>query len=216
MGTLAVPGVLPVLGVIGIALLMMISSGLIITVSLFVWFNPPRDVFFNGYLVTSDKTTFGTDIADISLISQPPRNQPFLTPNQLLTWANECVGTIYTFNFGNTEIHFKRIQPYFTTAGWQAFLGGIQQADLLKSVINNRFIVSARTTRPPTVIRRGVNKGIYTWEVQVPVLVRYQAAKTIVQRFNVNLIIIRTPLTNATPRGVAIAAFNITNLRQYD
>lgn len=107
-------------------------------------------------------------------ISSVPNAQPVnkspISQKSILAFAYEAILlSAYNYSFVNYESQFKSAAQYFTTDAWQSF-----KKTLNPSVVKDKLMVSAVTTRPPVILKEGIKRGKYTWEVEMPILVIYE------------------------------------------
>lgn len=132
-----------------------------------------------------------------------PLNQPNMKTEAVMSWAEEAVKAVYSYDFRNYKKQIQDTQKYFTNSGWKAFTEALNKSNNLQIVENKKLVASAVTTKP-TLIEEGVKKGRYTWKVQMPITASYEnESKLIKQNLIVTLLIARTN----TPEGVGISHF---------
>ncbi len=141
------------------------------------------------------------------IIPLVPLNQPNLSDKSIIQWASQAVLSVYTYNFINYRQVFQTNRQYFTTAGWQQFMGALSKARNLDAVTSKKLVLSAVLSSAPVITREEVQNGKYTWELQLPVMVTYQSLS---ETFHENLIVVLTVQRISTlddVSGVGIAAF---------
>lgn len=145
--------------------------------------------------------------ADGSLIKLKPLSEPNVSPATLLQWANMAVISVNTLNYVNYRKALQDASEYFTPDGWQEYLRGLKSSNNLTAVIEKKLIVSAVATGAPIILQEGLLNGVYSWRVQMPVLVTYQSPSQVSPQSQiVTLLIVRVSgLTSA--RGVGIAQY---------
>lgn len=125
----------------------------------------------------------------------------------VLVWANEAAVTAFTYNFVNYEKDLQTASQFFTPDGWKQFEIALKKSNNLEAVKAKKLIVSAVATRAPIVLQKGLLDGVYSWRVQMPIMVTYQSANEFTQQDNiVTMLIVREPSVNA-PRGIGISQF---------
>lgn len=135
-----------------------------------------------------------------------PFEEPNLLPATILRWATKAAAVAYTFDFEHYRDQLAAARPYFTEAGWNGYLVGV--GDVLNTVVDNHLFVNGVVSGTPVISNQGdlPGKG-YTWRIQIPFLVTYQASNSVVNRnFYVILTIVRVP-TRINPQGVGIDQF---------
>lgn len=120
-------------------------------------------------------------------------------------FANEAAIAAYTYSYATykqrlIDLHYK----YFTTRGFAEYQRALLASNNLLAVEQKKFVVSATATDSPLIMKEGYINNIYTWEVQVPLLVTYQNnTEKIHQHLIVNLKIQHVP-KEVNVRGLAV------------
>jgi intracellular multiplication protein IcmL len=136
-----------------------------------------------------------------------PLDQPNMPPSTLLQWANSAAIAAYTYNFVNYRQELQAASEFFTTDGWTEFTNALKASNNLNAVIDKKLVVSAVATGAPVILDQGIIDGIYTWRVQMPMLVTYQSAsQTARQNVLVTMVIQRISTLNSA-RGIGISSF---------
>lgn len=136
-----------------------------------------------------------------------PLNEPNQSDSAVLQWANQAAIAAFTYNFVNYRDELQASSGFFTADGWQQFLSALQQSNNLEAVKAKKLIVSAVATRAPIILQKGLLNGIYSWRVQMPLLVTYQSASEFSQQNNVVTMLINRVSTLNSPRGIGISQF---------
>jgi intracellular multiplication protein IcmL len=135
-----------------------------------------------------------------------PLDQPNLPPSALLQWANQAAIASYTYNFQDYRAELQAASDFFTPAGWTNFLDALSKSNNLTTVIAKKLVVSAVATGAPIILDQQIIDGIYTWKVQMPMLVSYQSASSLVQQQVMVTMIIQRVSTLSSFRGVGISS----------
>ena len=136
-----------------------------------------------------------------------PLNEPNQSDSAVLQWANQAAIASFTYNFVNFRDELQASSGFFTAEGWTQFLNALQQSNNLDAVKAKKLIVSAVATRAPIILQKGLLNGIYSWRVQMPILVTYQSASEFSQQNNVVTMLITRVSTLNSPRGIGISQF---------
>ncbi len=136
-----------------------------------------------------------------------PLSEPNQSDSAVLQWANMAAIAAFTYNFVNYRDELQASSGFFTPEGWTQFLNALQQSNNLESVKAKKLIVSAVATRAPIILQKGLLNGVYSWRVQMPILVTYQSASEFSQQNNVVTILITRISPLNSPRGIGIAQF---------
>lgn len=156
-----------------------------------------------GILVTKPIQTkyFATENGRITPLR--PLNEPYLSSRQVLQFAQEASVAAYTFDFVNYRKQLTQISEYFTKDGYSEYIDALSRSNL-DIVTQKKYIVSAVASGAPVLTREGVRKGVYVWEVQLPMSVTYQSSSERAdQKFIVKLLLARMP-TSENPNGIGV------------
>jgi intracellular multiplication protein IcmL len=134
-------------------------------------------------------------------------NEPNQSDSAVLQWANQAAIAAFTYNFVNYRSELQASSGFFTAEGWTQFLTALQESNNLDAVKAKKLIVSAVATRAPIILQKGILNGLYSWRVQMPILVTYQSASEFSQQNNVVTMLITRVSTLNSPRGIGIAQF---------
>lgn len=135
-----------------------------------------------------------------------PLDQPNLPPSALLQWANQAAIAAYTYNFQDYRAELQAASDFFTPSGWTSFLDALNKSNNLTTVLSKKLVVSSVATGAPVILDQGIIDGIYTWKVQMPMLVSYQSASSLVQQQVMITMIIQRVSTLSSFRGVGISS----------
>lgn len=136
-----------------------------------------------------------------------PLSQPYVTDAQLLAWANKVLTSVYSFDFVHYREQLEKVSHSFNSAGWRSFGEVFRKARNLETVLSKRLLVSAEPTAAPTITRRGVVSGRYTWQVSMPILVTYQNSDTNIQQALDVIINVTRVSMQQNPDGIAVAQY---------
>lgn len=156
-----------------------------------------------------EREYFAVD-GDGRLTKLVPLGEPFVTQSALLNWAKKCVTSANTYDFVNYQKQFQENSVCFTPEGWQQFMGAVEKSGNLETVKSQRLVASSVEQGAPVITREGLRKGVYSWEVELPILVSYQGGQggraAASQRLLVKLLISRVS-TAAYKEGVGIVQY---------
>ncbi|MCD6046948.1 MAG: type secretion protein DotI [Gammaproteobacteria bacterium] len=161
---------------------------------IYVMSHPPQPKYFATY-------------ADGKLVPLIPLNQPNVSQAALLQWANTAVIAVNTYDFFNYREQLQKASEYFTPDGWQAYLNELKASRNLNAVLEKKLVVSAVATRAPTILREAILDGVYTWVVNIPILVTYQSASEYSQQSLIVTLMIKRISTLTNPNGIGITNY---------
>ncbi|MBM93919.1 MAG: type IV secretion protein DotI [Legionellales bacterium] len=149
---------------------------------------------------------FATD-PEGKLTKMHPLNQPLLSQEALLSWANQSIVSAYTYNFVDYRKQLQTLSSLFTPDGWKQFQAALVRTRNLETVIAKQLVTTAVATGAPIIEDQRVINGRYSWRISMPILVKYQSSsQNYSQSLVVRIIVQRVPVyTN--PKGIAIVQF---------
>jgi intracellular multiplication protein IcmL len=150
--------------------------------------------------------TFTAITPDAKRLELSASYEPNLLPTTLTKWARKAAVASYTFDFVNYKQQLELARPFYTINGWNGFENSV--LPLLNTITQNQIIVNGVVLKPPVISNQGDYPGQgYTWRIQIPFLVIYQAAESSTRNnYTVILSIVRVP-THINPAGIGIDQF---------
>lgn len=135
-----------------------------------------------------------------------PLDEPNVTPSSLRKWATQAATSAYTIDFFHYKDNIEALRDYFTITGFKDYQASLDDNNTLKRIVKESLIVSAVATDAAVVLEEGIMDGIYTWKIQVPLLLNYQGASatSTTKSIAVALLVTRVP-TDEAPKGIGIA-----------
>ncbi len=141
---------------------------------------------------------------DGRVVPMVPLSEPNLSRPALLSWAAQAATETMTFGFHDYRRRLQEASRHFTREGWASFVKALQDAGIIDAVNTNRQVVSAAPRAAPTILSEGILNGVYTWQVEMPMMISYQyGAQQRDVSMNVRLTIVRVPKLES-PNGVGI------------
>lgn len=180
-----------------ILLLLLVSiilNALLVSAFVYIISHPPAPQYF--------ATTVNGRITPLI-----PLDQPNMPPSTLLQWANASAIAAYSYNFQNYRKELQSASEFFTPDGWTEFTNALKASNMLNTVIEKKLVVSAVATGAPVILDQGMFNGVYTWKVEMPMLVTYvSASQSARQNIVVKMMIQRVSTLNSA-RGIGISSF---------
>ncbi len=150
------------------------------------------------------------DLKESNKSPSVPINQANLPSAQVLIWASESIEQIYTYNYRNFPQVLTDIRRFFTQQGYDSYMKALNDSNNIQIVQDKRLYVAGKVREKGKVVKEGVNAGIYTWEIQIPLVVNYKTSnESTSQNIIANVEIVRVP-TSDNPVGIAIHSITAT------
>lgn len=172
--------------------------------------HPTIQSTMNPATTTTSVNTTNTRTTTPSIMTssnaQMPKNAPLDQPNMsddsLLNYAAEVAKSVYSYDFKNYNKQLQTNQQYFTPEGWKAFTAALDKSNNLNVVQNKKLVASANAVGSPSILKKGIKNGLYTWEAQIPIQATYENESRILkQNLLVTLLISRA--NNSSGVGVS-------------
>ncbi len=116
---------------------------------------------------------------DGELIQMDALKEPNLSVKALVSWSSQAATEVMTFGFNDYRRRFQESSRNFTPIGWESFYKGMERSRILTNVEENQQYIIAAPAGPAILVAQGLNKGRYEWQVQVPLVITYQAQAAI-------------------------------------
>lgn len=139
--------------------------------------------------------------------SLSPLDRPNVSTKALLSWVTLAATSTFTFDFVNYQDQLNKVKDYFTAAGYEEFQTALQEAETITKIDEEKLVLSAVAVGPAIILDEGQQRGRYTWQVQVPLLVRYQSASVNETRIQIVTVLVTQVSTSDAPKGIGIAQY---------
>ena len=113
--------------------------------------------------------------ADGSLAKLQPLKNAVYNKKQISSWISKVVPSLLELDFLNYRTQLDRSQKYFTPFGWSQFQDSFQTQ--LNQIKKQKLSASGVVTGAPVVTKELYLKGVYSWYVQVPIMITFEGAK---------------------------------------
>lgn len=139
-----------------------------------------------------------------SAVQMVPYYQPNLSPNAITSWSAQAAAEVMTFGFNDYRRRFQEASRNFTKKGWESFIKGLTTSKLLLTVEQNQQLVAAAPKGPAVIVSEGFEEGRYQWEVDVPLVITYQARAAVRPSVSVIRLLLVEAEQGDSASGVAI------------
>ncbi|MBL4803771.1 MAG: type IVB secretion system apparatus protein IcmL/DotI [Alphaproteobacteria bacterium] len=141
---------------------------------------------------------------DGRLVPMVALSEPNLSTPALMSWVAQAATEVMTFGFNDYRRRLQEASRNFTRRGWESFTGALERSRIIELVEANQQVLTAAPAGAPIVVSEGLVAGRYQWEVQLPMVLTYQAgARTRQDRLLVTIVIVRVPRLESA-NGVGI------------
>lgn len=181
--------------VLMVAIIVLLAS---VGTLLYMYTHPPKPQYF------------ATD-PEGRIIRLTPLSEPNLSSAALLQWANIAAVASFTYDFANYRKQLQDASQYFTTSGWAAFVDAIKASNNLTAVTQKKLVSYAVATGAPVILEEGEIQGVYSWKVQMPMLITYESASEVSQQNVVVTMMIQRVSTVDYEKGIGISQLIVTD-----
>lgn len=141
---------------------------------------------------------------DGRLVPMVGLNEPNLSTPALMSWTAQASTEVMTFGFNDYRRRLQEASRNFTKIGWASFTSALEKSRIIEMVEANQQVVTAAPRSAPILISEGLQNGRYQWQVELPIVVTYQAgSQTRADNLLLTLLIVRVPKLES-PNGVGI------------
>lgn len=179
---------------LAIYVLCIVAIVTLISVLVYVTRNPTRPLYF----LTDSVGRLMPDI---------PVTVPGMSNDEVAAWTIEAVEAAYSYNYVNYRSQLQDAQKYFTEYGWRNYMTGLTASNNLLAVTERKMIFVAKVVGPPRFLNEGILSGVYSWKLQLPLLVNFLEAPydkpTFSNAYSVNVVVQRQKFQQSY-KGLAI------------
>ena len=177
-------------------ILSLASNVALIALIVYIWTHPPSPRYFPV-----------SDAGRITPIQPLHKPKEFSNESTIIEWATKSAIAAYSFNYVNYMQELQAASIFFTPRGWDNFLDALVSSNNLEAIKVRKFIVNSEAYGVPKIIRQGVIKGRYTWELELQLLVTFRnEVQFNQQKLKIIMKVQRISSLNS-PRGIGIDQF---------
>lgn len=144
--------------------ILFVQSVLLLVVSVILYYT----------VVIKPSTTYFASTPDGVLIRLEPLTQPLKSNNFVAQWAAKSAQEVFSFDWINFRSQLSKASDNFTNQGYNSLIRSMNSSRYFDLVKSRKMIVSAVVTDPPIVLSAKSISGIYTWQISLRLLVKYQ------------------------------------------
>lgn len=147
---------------------------------------------------------FFATTSDGRLVPMVALDEPNLSTPALMSWTAQAATETMTFGFNDYRRRLQEASRNFTRLGWASFTTALERSRIMEMVEANQQVVTAAPSSAPVLVSEGIVNGRYQWQVEVPMIINYQAgSQTRAERIILTLLIVRVSKLES-PNGVGI------------
>jgi hypothetical protein len=141
----------------------------------------------------------------LQVMQLPALNQPFISDSEVADWAASTVIKTVSLGFAYYKQQLSDVQSDYTPPAFAKVYKSLNDNDLLPTMIQDRFDITAALTQSPLVEAEGYQGGVYTWKIGFPVILNLQDTNgSNPSRQYLVTVLVRRVSVAFNPRGVAI------------
>lgn len=134
-------------------------------------------------------------------------DQAGIPKDQLLKWSSDTLTTLYTYDFQNVTQTMQNSRSYFTKKGYDEYQTALQISQWLPIIQRKKYDVLPILNDSPTLLSEGVTDNVYTWSVQIPLVLYLRGPYDMSKQAKTVVIKIKRTTLADSPSGLLIDAF---------
>lgn len=137
-----------------------------------------------------------------------PLRRPVVTRVSMLVWTTLAVTSINTYTAANVRVSLPAaVNRFFTQDSAESYIETLQNQGLFDEVEDKQIVSNAVVVGQPVILRQGTLLGVYTWKVQMPVLITSSSFGVVTtNKIMVTVLVVQIP-TWQSERGIGIKQF---------
>lgn len=142
---------------------------------------------------------------DGRILRLSPLSEPMMSGAALKNWTMTAAIESFTLGHHDWRMRLSAAREYFTNAGFDSFVKGLEDSLFLPRIRDNLQVSSAAAEGAPVITHARRINGRLAWSVEFPMLLTFTAGKQRRdERLLVRALVIRVPLSERTS-GIGIA-----------
>lgn len=133
--------------------------------------------------------------------------RPNVSSKALLSWATLAATASFSLDFVHYEENLKVLKDYFTVDGYQNFLDSLEAAGTIDAILDKKLVLTAVPIGPAIILNEEEQYNGYTWQVQLPLLIRYQSVSTNETSIKLVTMLVTQVPTKFASKGIGIAKY---------
>lgn len=148
--------------------------------------------------------------SDGRIINVVPVSEPYKSQADLVAWAAQTSQNVMRFGYHDYRDRLQQASSNFTTTGWDSFNKALKDSHFLEAILAHKQVITLEINAAPEIQSAGVRGGVYTWYVQFPVTIKFDADQpSQPQQLMLHLQIVRVS-TLQNPDGISIEQWILT------
>ena len=163
-----------------------------------LYFVFPRTETINHYFATEPNG---------GLMPMVSYDKPFDTDSAVISWTEQAVTGIFSFDVLNYRRRMESAQKDFTSAGFPTFLAKFKKNGLYADMMARKLMISAVQSGTAVIRLKGLNpQGVYAWQVQIPIHFRLESSNGLSDKKYLATVIVQRVANWKNPRAIAISS----------
>jgi intracellular multiplication protein IcmL len=142
--------------------------------------------------------------SDGRIIPIVPLSEPYRAQADVVTWAAGTAQDVMRFDYADYRTRLQQVSASFTPTGWESFNKALKDSNIIEAISARKLVIALTLNAAPEITNAGVNNGVYTWDLRMPVTIKFDGAEP-PQPINATLLlrIVRVS-TLQNPDGISI------------
>lgn len=140
-------------------------------------------------------------------------NQASLNSNQVIKWSSYAIMDAYTFDFRTLDQVLQNLHANFSDKGYQEFKTALESSNLSSQVLTKKLGVAAVLDGSVNIVKEGVENNVYTWSVEVPVVLYLRGPYDMTKQKKVATITVKRAALSDYSNGLVIDSFTTKDIR---
>ena len=162
-------------------------------------------------LTTQTRQIFFATTTDGRIIPIVPLSEPFRDQGEVAAWAQKTAQNVMRFDYIDYLARLQQVSDKFTPAGWDNFNKALKDSNILEAVKARKLVVSLLVNAAPDFHSVGVRNGVYTWEVYMPVTVKFDGQESVEPIIGTLKLTIERVSTLQSADGISIAQWALSS-----
>ena len=115
--------------------------------------------------------------SDGRIIPIVPLSEPYRSQADVVTWAAGTAQDVMRFDYADFRARLQQVSANFTPSGWESFNKALKDSNILEAIQARKLVLSLNLNAAPEITSADVRGGIYTWDMRMPVTIKFDGAE---------------------------------------
>ena len=115
--------------------------------------------------------------SDGRIIPIVPLSEAYRSQADVVTWAASTAQNVMRFDYNDYRARLQQVSSDFTPTGWDSFNKALKDSNIIDAIGARKLVLNLFINGAPEITSAGVRNGVYTWDLRMPVTIKFDGAE---------------------------------------